>query len=922
MREMAVQQTPVIVKADIEGVDMPFRTRTATLDLNDRVFTASSTADYNRIYVNIYNNDHCYTYSESGLSLTADEISYFPLGVSTVDVYGHYPYSEGFSSVDDQDYFTIREDQSSDDAYLMSDLMTADNSPAIRTKQSDGTWLITQDAMMNFKHQMAKLIIKVATDERPEGGSGLTIKKVVVNGVKPRVPITYSQTTGKYEVGPATTDATGHSYDMEILNGTGTACVLIPPQRYNVEGDDDPDDPTDFRRFITITYDWVNPLVSEDTRTDAEMVYFFKGNGKLFKAGCVYDITLVPGKRDVGIHDEYGVDGVELAKFAAKEDATCVYVFAAEEKLSIVNELMDPEVNAAEKTYTGSEITLDTSEDELVVKLKDGTPLVEGDDFELHYSNNVNVGTAVVTIMGIGRYAGTIETGFTIVPKSIQNNDITVSFPHVPTYDGSRFEPTPTITDAGAGKELTRYDYETSAWTNNINAGSGTASVTIKGIGNYKDTRVESFSINKTQGGVTFDDAFNTSGTIPTLTLIKPEGHPFDYVDTFKSILGDGVLEGVTSSNPAVLDITEVANGKWTFHVYQSGNATLTFTINGDDYDYSSPKPTCNIVITDGPALPIEYVGLYNLETYSPSYKLAEDNYSEHSCWLRNDGPHLRHLCQYGLTIGGQHYHLPSTYEWRSIIPASSVIYWGKSFFDMVESGIAFGVTTTQTDDYSDTDYTHAITTEQTETWISDFYSAQNYNVSTDYHGVGGSTMLDRTRAENIERSPNCTIYALRFKGTTYCSAWRYDWIWTTDGTEGVSGVGDTRALTENELGRKTMVVRVIYMGPSFKYANDYRDLTNPQYFDWDNIYGQTTVYKRCFPCTGTGADGVDANNIYVDAPARYTPSYDRPDMNWFWSASHTPTSSRWSVRISDTYTQGDQNHANESFSIRFFKDK
>ncbi|WP_298950171.1 MBG domain-containing protein, partial [uncultured Polaribacter sp.] len=51
---------------------------------------------------------------------------------------------------------------------------------------------------------------------------------------------------------------------------------------------------------------------------------------------------------------------------------------------------------------------------------KDGSViLVQGTDYGLDYSNNINVGTATVTLSGIGNYAADKEINFTILPKSI-----------------------------------------------------------------------------------------------------------------------------------------------------------------------------------------------------------------------------------------------------------------------------------------------------------------------------------------------------------------------------------------------------------------------------------------------------------------------------------------------------------------------
>lgn len=47
-------------------------------------------------------------------------------------------------------------------------------------------------------------------------------------------------------------------------------------------------------------------------------------------------------------------------------------------------------------------------------------PLEEGKDYKVTYSNNVNIGTATVTITGIGDFTGTITKKFKIIPNKIE----------------------------------------------------------------------------------------------------------------------------------------------------------------------------------------------------------------------------------------------------------------------------------------------------------------------------------------------------------------------------------------------------------------------------------------------------------------------------------------------------------------------
>ena len=66
--------------------------------------------------------------------------------------------------------------------------------------------------------------------------------------------------------------------------------------------------------------------------------------------------------------------------------------------------------------YTGSAITWPN----LKVTLAGALTLTEGTDYTVSYSNNVNAGTAVITITGIGNYTGTLTKTFEIKAKETE----------------------------------------------------------------------------------------------------------------------------------------------------------------------------------------------------------------------------------------------------------------------------------------------------------------------------------------------------------------------------------------------------------------------------------------------------------------------------------------------------------------------
>lgn len=141
--------------------------------------------------------------------------------------------------------------------------------------------------------------------------------------------------------------------------------------------------------------------------------------------------------------------------------------------------------NGDEMPYTGRSVRLP-------VRINiDGKELKEGTDYEVSYNNNVLEGTASVTYTGIGDYFGTYTKHFTIVKKAISIKLANISVINDQTYNGNAIEPVVNVTfDNSTIYKGTDY---TVSYTNNINAGIGT--ITITGIGNYDDTVTTTFKI-------------------------------------------------------------------------------------------------------------------------------------------------------------------------------------------------------------------------------------------------------------------------------------------------------------------------------------------------------------------------------------------------------------------------------------------
>ncbi|MBR1691676.1 MAG: fibronectin type III domain-containing protein [Lachnospiraceae bacterium] len=147
----------------------------------------------------------------------------------------------------------------------------------------------------------------------------------------------------------------------------------------------------------------------------------------------------------------------------------------------------------AKQTYTGSAITPD-----FTVTLKYGTEiltLTKDQDYTISYEDNIDAGDATIKITGTkdqGTYAGTAETEFEILPRTL-TDAIIAPIPDQ-TYVNADVEITPALTVTCGGRTLTEgVDYEADYEGND---GAGTAAVTISPAGeNYDGEASATFRI-------------------------------------------------------------------------------------------------------------------------------------------------------------------------------------------------------------------------------------------------------------------------------------------------------------------------------------------------------------------------------------------------------------------------------------------
>lgn len=239
-----------------------------------------------------------------------------------------------------------------------------------------------------------------------------------------------------------------------------------------------------------------------------------------------------------------------------------------------------------------------------VIRVYDGKKLLtEKIDYTVAYKNNTNEGNKdsvnakgvsiapTVTVTGKGNYKGSDTATFTILPRSLNDCEVTASVTEVLTYTGKNQQIIPTVM-YGKKKLANKKDYTVKYYSSSDDIEAtpnaiGAYYVSVTGIGNYKDNISDAKSklsfniINK-------DPKVQKAVSKLTLEKIKDQlytGSPIDVnslviVKDGKDILNNGTDYYVSHSDNitdiGVVSVTIKGNGTKYF-----GTKTVTFKITG-----------------------------------------------------------------------------------------------------------------------------------------------------------------------------------------------------------------------------------------------------------------------------------------------------------------------------------------------------
>lgn len=288
-------------------------------------------------------------------------------------------------------------------------------------------------------------------------------------------------------------------------------------------------------------------------------------NGKTLTVGTDYTVT--------------GLTGTEPGSYPVTVAGTGNYTGTVTKSFEIAK----ADISSAEITYDAGPYGYTGKEWKPEVAVSFNVAALTADtDYTVSYENNINAGTAKIIITGIGdHFTGSTEKTFTI--NSAEISGCTFAPIADVTYNTRAHTPDVTVTFEGSTLEAGK-DYDV-AYTNNINA--GTATVTVTGKGNFTGTASKTFTINK--AGLTLNPC--TISELCTETDLKTRTLPSDFFLAGETETGFSIkltaVEGgddIFAVAPAVVE----GENKITFRLKNEvGAATFTVTVTPVSGNYN-----------------------------------------------------------------------------------------------------------------------------------------------------------------------------------------------------------------------------------------------------------------------------------------------------------------------------------------------
>ena len=184
------------------------------------------------------------------------------------------------------------------------------------------------------------------------------------------------------------------------------------------------------------------------------------------------------------------------------------------------------------------------------------------------YENNVDAGTATVTVTGTGFFKGTLTANFKITKVSL--SAVKPAYASK-TYTGKALKPGVTVTAVVNGETVTLKKTRDYSVTYKDNVNAGTATVTVKGKGNFKGILTQTFKINPLK-------LSNATATLAKTTMTYT-GKALKPKETVKMKVGGSTVTLVKGTDYTVTYKNNKDVGTATVTVKGKGNFTGTLTL-------------------------------------------------------------------------------------------------------------------------------------------------------------------------------------------------------------------------------------------------------------------------------------------------------------------------------------------------------
>ena len=529
---------------------------------------------------------------------------------------GLYPTDDGLWGIEDTSGWTSEQRAAlvgsclAADISGQQDLMFAAEEKGSINDKFKSTILGENDAADNrlqFHHLLTWLKIRVSAGEQ---GAGESWGKVKLLEVKTQQHVRMDLGTGTiFEQGP-TTD----SYQVKAFAPDPTD--VDNQQQYKDLEPATPEDPQIASVLVVPATEYEMTYQTEQMQSPAKTTVQLKDiNG--------VDITSADGARNkvfVITLSFFSLNKVEasctLEPMTDEQDA--LYGSTATDPLSITS------LSNTDYTYDGSARRPD--------------PTVSGlssSDYDVYYSNNINAGTAVVTVMGKGAYAGRVGSKTFTIHKASGGGSISYTPSSVnKTYGDAAFTHPLTNGLTGAGTVSYTITYASdNEGVATVNASTGL--VTIQNAGSATITATVSDGANHTYSSPQTDPVSYTltvakrAGTIGFTSAAKSgvlKTYGDDAFTYAVDKLGDGTVEYTSSDD----DVATVNSTTGEVTILKSGDVTITATVtDGTNYTYASTTDTYNLKVNKA-------AGSISYEVSSLNKTKSDDNFINP---LSNKGP-------------------------------------------------------------------------------------------------------------------------------------------------------------------------------------------------------------------------------------------------------------------------------------------